>query len=64
MVENEGRTVIVPNYIANAINRKLDEQFKLHPNAEKDHEFLYKQLISYFDEHGVIPEFTLGKKGG
>ena len=53
---------IVPNYIADAINAKLDAAFAECPEAAKDREVLYGHLLDYFDEHGVIPEFSVKKK--
>ena len=29
------------------------------PEAEKDREVLYNQLLTYYDEHGVVPDFTI-----
>ena len=51
--------VIVPNYIADEINAKLDKQIEANPDAAKDRDALYGQLIAYFNEHGVIPDFSL-----
>jgi hypothetical protein len=51
--------VIVPDYIADQINAKLDAAFELCPDAAKDREHLYGQLIAYFDEHGRVPDFSL-----
>ena len=56
------RMVIVPNSLRDAIMEKLDTEIAKHPDAEKDREVLYGQLLSYFDEHGVIPEFSLERK--
>lgn len=56
------RTVIVPNSLRNAINAKLDAELAKCPDAEKDREYLYGQLLAHFDEHGEIPEFSLEKK--
>jgi hypothetical protein len=53
---------IVPTYIADAINAKLDAAFAQCPDAAKDREILYGQLLDYFDEHGVVPDFKLGLK--
>ena len=53
---------IVPNYIADAINANLDAAFAECPEAAKDREVLYGQLLDYFDEHCVIPDFNLKKK--
>jgi hypothetical protein len=57
------RTVIVPNYVSDAINAKLDAAFvKVVPQAAKDRDELYQQLLTHFDEHGVVPNFELQKK--
>lgn len=53
---------VIPNSLREAINAKLDEQIRLAPDAEKDRETLFRQLVDYFDEHGVIPDFSLVKK--
>lgn len=53
---------VIPNSLRDAINAKLDEQFALVPDAAKDREVLYGQLLDYFAEHGVIPDFSLEKK--
>ena len=29
------------------------------PDAAQDREHLYAQLLTYFDQHGVLPDFTL-----
>ena len=54
--------VIVPNVLADAINKRLDDAFLLCPEAVKDRDHLYHQLLEYFDEHGIIPEFEIKKK--
>jgi len=54
--------VIVPNYLADEINARLDAQIALHPDAEADRDIFYSQLLSFFDEHGTIPDFSLAKK--
>lgn len=51
--------MIVPNLLSDTINEKLDAAFKKVPEAEKDRDFLYHQLLKYFDEYGVVPEFDL-----
>lgn len=53
------RMVIVPNLLADAINTKLDAAIAKYPDAQKDREGLYQQVLNYFDEHGVIPDFDL-----
>ena len=53
--------VVVPNYIADEINAKLDAVISGCPDAAKDRDHLYHQLLGYFYEHGVVPDFTLSK---
>jgi len=54
--------VIVPNVLSDAVNKKLDLAFVDCPEAEKDRDILYNQLLQYFDEHGELPEFKIIKK--
>lgn len=56
------RTVIVPNALADEINRKLDAAIAEVPGAAKDREALYSSLLAYFDEHGVVPDFSLERR--
>lgn len=53
---------IVPNYIGDEIDRKLDAEIEKHPNAAKDRHFLRGQLIDYFAKHGAVPDFSLEPK--
>ena len=53
---------VVPISLSNAINTKLDEAFIGCPEAEKERDILYSQLLEYFDVHGIIPDFELRKK--
>lgn len=55
------RLVIVPNELRDAINQKLDAALAKYPEAAQGREELYSQLLSYFDEHGALPDFTLRK---
>lgn len=54
--------MIVPNYLRDEINRRLDTEIAKHPDAEKDREVLYGMLLDHVNETGVIPDFTLAKK--
>ena len=54
--------VIVPNALRDAIDRMLDEEIEKTPDAEKDRDTLKRELLWYFNEHGVLPRFTLRKK--
>ena len=51
---------IVPNFLRDAINEKLDKAYKEKPEAEIDRQYHYKALLEHFDEHGVIPDFSFG----
>lgn len=53
--------LIVPNYVRDAINAKLDAAIAEVPDAAKDRDHLYQMLLSHFNEHGDVPEFTLTK---
>lgn len=53
--------VIVPNYLRDELYRRLDAEIEKHPAAAKDREVLYSQLLSYVNEHGAIPDFSLSK---
>jgi hypothetical protein len=35
---------------------------KICPEAEKERESLCRKLLEYFDEHGVIPDFSIRKR--
>lgn len=52
---------IVPNYLRDQIYEKLDAEIAKNPDAAKDRDVLFGQLLAYFDQYGVIPEFTLAK---
>lgn len=54
--------VIVPDSLDRAITEKLDAAFVECPDAEKDREILHQQLLDYFYEHGVLPDFMLARK--
>jgi hypothetical protein len=54
--------VIVPDALSDAINAALDKAIRACPGAASERDALYQQLLSYYDEHGVIPEFSLEKR--
>lgn len=53
--------VIVPNHLSNAIYQRVDAAIEKVPDAAPDREHFYSVLLSHFNEHGVIPEFSLEK---
>ena len=44
-----------------AINKKLDAAFIKCPAAEPNRKVFYDLLLTYFDEHGCLPDFSLVK---
>lgn len=55
--------VIVPDFVADAINKALDEKLKDAPGeATKCRGHLFNQLLEYYNEHGEIPDFDVVKK--
>jgi hypothetical protein len=54
--------VVVPNSLSSAINQKLDEALVGFPDiSEEDRDQLYRQLLSEFDERGLVPDFSIEK---
>lgn len=53
------RTVIVPEWLHNRINWKLDQVLRENPEASKDRDIFYKQLLAFYDDYGFVPEFTI-----
>lgn len=51
--------VIVPNGLRDAIYAKVDAAIVEAPDAAPDREYFYGLLLDYYNEHGVVPEFTL-----
>lgn len=57
--------VIVPNEVSEAIHAALAKAAEGLILTNEEYEIHYNQLLNYFDEHGMIPEFSLTKaKGG
>ena len=57
-----GRIVIVPDELYEALQSRLDAEIAKVPDAAKDRDHLYRQLLAYVDEHGKIPDFSLERK--
>jgi hypothetical protein len=53
---------IIPNELRSAIEKKLSAAFLKAPEAQKDKDIYFNQLLEYFDEHGEIPDFELIRK--
>lgn len=54
--------VIVPNELSDAIYERIDKQLEKVPSLVDQREDIYHELLAYFNEHGVIPDFTLEKR--
>jgi len=54
--------VIVPNHISDAIYKKIDEALKRRPELVGHREDIFTDLLSYYDETGRIPDFSLEPK--
>jgi hypothetical protein len=50
---------IVPDSLRDAINAALDKALDGRPCDADSRAVLYDQLLSHFDKHGVLPDFTL-----
>lgn len=53
------RTVIVTNALRDDIHRRIDAALAGRPCSADERESIYQQLLAYFDEHGVLPDFSL-----
>lgn len=51
--------VIVPNSLSDAIHAAIDRELNGRPMEAEEREIIYGQLLSYYDEHGRIPDFYL-----
>ena len=51
--------VIVPNYVSEAIYKKVDVQLEKNPHLKEQREKIYNDILNYFNEHGKIPDFEL-----
>lgn len=54
--------VIVPSSLTQAIHTAIEKALNGRPCSDQDREGLFDQLLSYYDEHGVIPAFELKQK--
>lgn len=50
---------VVPNELSDLIYARIDAELEKVPEAAADREHFYAQILDYFNEHGVIPEFGL-----
>ena len=53
--------IILPNYISDEIDRRIDAAIAETPDAAADRELFRESLIAHFAETGQVAEFTLVK---
>lgn len=51
--------MIISNFVSGVINDKLDEELKRKPQFKKQRSKFYNELINFYDEHGIIPNFVI-----
>ncbi len=56
------RVAIVPNELRDELYKRIDAQLEKHPVLKNQRELIYEDMLSYFDHHGVIPDFTIEPK--
>lgn len=54
--------VVVPNELSDAIDKKITLALSGRSCSEKDREIIRNQLIGYYNEHGIIPDFDLSRQ--
>ena len=54
--------IILPNYISDEIDRRIDEAIAATPDAAPDRELFRETLIAHFAETGRVADFTLVKR--
>lgn len=53
---------IIPTALVGALNKRLDEEITKHPEAARDRDIFYRQLLDYVNEHGIVPDFSLVRR--
>ena len=51
--------VILPIELRERMHKAIDEALQGRPCDEHTREYLFNWLLCYWDEHGIIPVFTL-----
>jgi len=55
-------TVIVPDFVDDAINRALDSALEGQPEeAQSCRWYFYRQLLEHYNEFGEVPDFSIVK---
>ena len=54
--------LIVPDFVHDAINAKLDAALAVTPEAADGRKHFYEVLLDHYNEHGELPEFDLVKR--
>ena len=51
--------VVIHDHVREAINARLDAAIAEVPDAAKERERLYQEIINFYSEYGQLPNFTL-----
>lgn len=51
--------LVVPNDLSDLIHAAITKALGGRPCDDESRDVLYRQLLDYYDEHGVIPDFDL-----
>ena len=54
--------VIVPNELRDFIFRKIDLELENSPSLKPHRDKIYLDILSYYNEHGVIPGFKISTR--
>lgn len=54
--------LIVPDFVHDAINAKIDAALAETPEASDGRRHFYEVLLDHYNRHGELPEFTLVKR--
>lgn len=54
--------VLVPNYVSNAIYKKVDVELAKVPKLKDQRENIFTELLEHFNRTGEIPDFHIKPK--
>ena len=52
---------ILPNFVRDAINEKLDAAFTEQSEAVIHRDIYFQKLLEFYDDNGYIPDFQITK---
>jgi len=54
--------VVVPNYVRDAINERMEMSFIKYPLLKAHREEIFNDILAYYDKFGKIPDFEIQPK--